>query len=1086
LPPPQHHTHTDTYHPPTTPTEEILADIYAQVLGLDHAGIHDSFFELGGDSILAMQVVARARAAGLTCRPRDVFIEQTVARLARVAVAAGAVADGDDGHGDCPATPIMHWLNGIGGPVDQFNQAVLLQAPTGVGELDVTALLQALADHHPVLRSRIDADGSLRVPPAGSASVRDCVEVADGLTDEALVRARSRLDPTAGAMVSALWLSGSGQLVLMIHHLAVDGVSWRILLEDINIAWAQYHRGQEVALPATGTSFRRWANLLQECASSDAVVGQAGAWRRVSAIPAALPPPGPGDSLATAGRLSVSVDTETTRLLLTDVPAAFHAGVQDILLIAFGLAWVEFTGDGDSPVCVDVESHGRNEDLAPGVDLSRTVGWFTAKYPVSLAAGRLSWPQVVAGHASLGAAVKDVKEQLRALPDGLTYGLLRYLNDDADLPPSDPAIGFNYLGRLGAPAQTSSDGTAWRIARWGSLFTDATAALPISVMHTVELNAATIDTDAGPRLHAEWIWAASVLDSDQIAELSARWCEALTGICAHVRNGGGGLTPSDVAPARLGQREIDGLQQLDAIADILPLTALQQGLLFHAGTADGDDDLYAVQLDIALAGRLDVARLRDAVQTVIGRHPNVQARFYPQFEQPVQVIPVDPVLPWRYVELDGDDTIDHECAAERAAVRDLPAQPAFRVMLVRTATDRYRFVVTNHHIVLDGWSMPILLHEIFAAYHGHRLPTTVPYRRFLTWLAGRDHDAARTAWKAVFTGFDVPTLLARPDRAGKGPRSTSSIRLSESETRNIGELARSSHTTVNVVLQAAWAQVLMSTSGQFDVAFGTTVSGRPAEVAGAESMVGLFVNTVPVRAAVTVTTTSTELLERLQSDHNRTVEHQHVSLGEIHRLTGHEQLFDTLLVYENYPIDPAALAPDQDLVVTGVATHERAHYPLVVQVSPGPELAIRVHFRTDLFDRADIDALAARLRRVLAAMAADPAARLSALDLLDDGERTRLDTWSKRDALALPAPTAESIPQALATQVMRTPDAVALVDGDRSLTYREFDKASNRLAHQLSDRGIGPGTSVALLFARGAEAIVAMAAVLKTGAAYVP
>ena len=211
--------------------------------------------------------------------------------------------------------------------------------------------------------------------------------------------------------------------MVIIHHLAVDGVSWRILLEDLNIAWAQHHSGQPVALPAGGTSFARWASLLAEHARRPEVVDQAEAWRQVAATPAALPAVQPAvDTYASAGQLSVSLDVETTRMLLGEVPAAFHAGVHDILLIAFGLAVAEFLGNGGAPIGIDVEGHGRHEELAPDVDLSRTVGWFTTKYPVSLAVGGLSWAQVLAGEAALGAVIKDAKEQLRALPDGLTYG----------------------------------------------------------------------------------------------------------------------------------------------------------------------------------------------------------------------------------------------------------------------------------------------------------------------------------------------------------------------------------------------------------------------------------------------------------------------------------------------------------------------------------------------------------------------------------------------------------------------------------------------------------------------------------------
>ena len=221
--------------------------------------------------------------------------------------------------------------------------------------------------------------------------------------------------------------------------------------------------------------------------------------------------------------------------------------------------------------------------------------------------------------------------------------------------------------------------------------------------------------------------------------------------------------------------------------------------------------------------------------------------------------------------------------------------------MIRTAEDRHRCVLTFHHIVLDGWSLPILLQEIFAGYYGQRLPAAAPYRRFVTWLADRDLDAAHAAWREVLAGFDTPTLVGPPGRLGLGQRGVASFRVPEETTRALSELARSHHTTVNTVLQAAWAQLLMWLTGQHDVVFGTAVSGRPAEVAGAESMVGLLINTVPVRAHITPATTTADLLDQLQSAHNHTLEHQHLALSEIHRVTGHDQLFDTLFVLRELP-----------------------------------------------------------------------------------------------------------------------------------------------------------------------------------------
>ncbi|SKY25153.1 Probable peptide synthetase NRP [Mycobacteroides abscessus subsp. massiliense] len=1112
LPAPEYRSVGTDYRAPSGPVEKILADIYAQVLGVDRVGVDESFFDLGGDSILSMQVVSRARAAGVHCRPRDIFVEQTVSAVAAVAsLSDGGAGIVDDGIGPVLATPIIHWLQSVPGPVDQFNQTIVLQAPVGVTEDDVVVILQALLDRHATLRLRAesgDASGgwSLLVPDAGTVDARACLRVAESLSDAELVAARSRLNPAAGAQLSAVWVPDSRQLALMIHHLAVDGVSWRILLEDLNIAWAQHHGGQPVQLPTGGTSFARWAALLDEHARSQDVVATADAWREVAAVPAALPAVMPGlDTYATAKTLSVSLDAGTTRELLSEVPAAFHAGVQDILLIAFGLAWNEFLDSNTTSIAIGVEGHGRQEELGTvagqDIDLSRTVGWFTTKYPVSLSVGGLSWKEIADGSADLGPIIKSAKEQLRALPDPLTYGLLRYLNPDVDLSGPEPAIGFNYLGRLGAGAADLTD-DLWRINEDSLSSAGVASSVSMPLMYTVDLNAGIVEgglgEEAGPHLRAGWTWAPSSVTEPQVQRLSQLWFEALAGICAYVRGGGGGLTPSDIAPAQLSQQQIDELHEQHKIVDVLPLTPIQEGLLFHttfaraAGALEDDGagiDFYAVQLDITVTGLVDQLRLRDAVHTVVRRHPNLAARFCTQFGDPVQVILADPVIAWRYLDLRGDDLtpdeeIQHLCAAERAAVCDLADRPTLRAALIRTEANQHRFVLTFHHVVIDGWSLPILLQEIFASYFGHRLPAPSSYRSFVSWLADQDLDAARTAWGKVLEGFDTPTLVAPP--APPGARGVESYRVSAETTQALGDLARSQHTTVSTVLQAAWAQLLMVLTGQDDVAFGTAVSGRPAELAGSDSIVGLLINTVPVRARATASTTIAELLGQLQSAHNDTIEHEHLALNGIHHVAGHEQLFDTLFLYESYPIDTSAFMGVQELAITEFVTREYNHYPLSVMALPGHELGIRVEYDTDKFGLDDIQAVFERFERVLVSMVSDADQRLSSLDVLQTDEHKQLEGWGNRKVLVRGPEPVLSIPEAFAEQVDRAPEAVALTFEGRSTTYGELDEAANRLANLLSVYGAAPGESVALLMPRSDEAIIAILAILKTGASYLP
>lgn len=292
-------------------------------------------------------------------------------------------------------------------------------------------------------------------------------------------------------------------------------------------------------------------------------------------------------------------------------------------------------------------------------------------------------------------------------------------------------------------------------------------------------------------------------------------------------------------------------------------------------------------------------------------------------------------------------------------------------------------VLTNHHILLDGWSLTVLLQEVFAGYYGQRLPAAVPYRRFIGWLADRDVRSARSAWAEALAGFDTPTVVGTRDPLGQGPRNVTSLRVSEKTTQALNDLARAQHTTISTVLQAAWTQLLMAMTGGRDIAFGVVVAGRPADVPGVDSMVGLLINTVPLRVTVSPDDTTADLLGRLADARSRTFEYEYLGLNEIHRAVGQSRLFDTVFVYENYPTDTSLLSGADGLTVSDVDSRDYYHYPLTVQAVPGDELDLRIQYRTDVFDDNAIQRLIAQLEQALIAMADDPGSPLISLEHWD-------------------------------------------------------------------------------------------------------
>lgn len=569
---------------PRTPREEALCALIAEVLGLPDVGIDDSFFALGGDSILSLQLVSRARKAGLALTARDVFQHQTVAALASV---AGETADAaervpDGGVGDLVATPITHWLRELGGPFDGFNQSIVLRVPAGLGR-HLDAALRTLVDHHDALRTRMsvtpEGQWNLTVPPTGEPAVDRFLRTVDiaGLDADAVnaavaehgEAARTRLSPVDGTMLQAVWFDAgedaSGLLLLVAHHLVVDGVSWRVLLPDLRTAWEALAVGDDPLLDPVPTSMRHWSHLLATHAAKPERAAEAALWEDVLDVrERALGSRelDPARDVASARReVSLTLPPEATEPLLTSVPALFHAGANDILLTGLALALAEWQGargrDADGGVLVDLEGHGR-EELDDRVDLSRTVGWFTSLYPVRLDLGALGRQATVG--SVLEQAVKLVKEQLRVTPDnGIGYGLLRHLNPDtgkrlAELP--GPQLGFNYLGRFASATDGASED--WSPAAGVPVPAPMDADMPLP--HALEVNATTRDHADGPRLAATWSWPQELFSEAEVLDLAEGWFRALHALAGLAEQAGiGGHTPSDLS-LELSQDEIDDLE----------------------------------------------------------------------------------------------------------------------------------------------------------------------------------------------------------------------------------------------------------------------------------------------------------------------------------------------------------------------------------------------------------------------------------------------------------------------------------------------------------------------------------------------
>ncbi|WP_306208569.1 non-ribosomal peptide synthetase [Actinoplanes sp. RD1] len=960
----------------TNPATAALQALFADVLGLDAVPADGDFFTLGGDSIVAIQLVNRAKRTGLRISPRDVFLKRTPQALAGTEPAAAPQRTGD-GVGEIALLPIVHRLAELGGGINRLHQADLIRTPADATPERLRAALDALVAHHDALRLRLSRPApmlwSQEVTTTGSARLT-IVDGGDFRREaEAAV---SRLDPEAGHVLEAVWFRTEHRLLLVAHHLVVDGVSWHILIEDLRTA---YEHG---VLDPVATSLRTFARDLTEEAGSAARLAEFPQWQR------ALAPGGELDPAAVTFGLTVG----GTRDHELRIPVELTGDVQATLLTALHKAVNTWRGtDGD--LTVDLERHGR-EPVA-GADLSRTVGWFTSIAPV----------------------------RLPALPDGdgLGYGLLRYVNPRSAAALArlgTPQVLFNYLGRFAdEDGDWTSDPADLRVRP------DADLGTP----YLLEVNVAL----RGGELHAVLTYADEGLGLDATRAIADAWA-------------------AELAPA--AER-------------VLPMSPLQEGLYFQAKLA-GDADVYIAQNVFDVDHRIDAAALEAAFAKVLAAHPAARLGFTDEGAVLRREVPATVT-----VAEDHEDAL-HE---DRTRPFDLADPPLARLTVLRRPDGRDRLLFTYHLLLWDGWSRELVLRDLFGAYAGKPVPArTASFTDYLEWIARQDRDASLRAWADHLAGAE-PTILY-PAAAGTRPVLAESLalQLTEEQTAHLTEQARAAGVTLNALLSTALGLVLAHASGRAEAVFGTTVAGRPTELDGIEDVVGVFLNTVPQRVTFAAAEPLAEVLRRVQAERIELMPHEYAGLGDIQRAAGHEQLFDSLYVLQNFLGDDTFDDLEAEHGIVGVTALDATHYPLTWVATPGRALRIRLEYRPDVVPAASAQSLLDRLRAVL----------------------TTFDAANQAGAVALPAPPPltgagadipdVTIAEMLAMQAAKTPTAAALTHDGTTISYAELDGRVSAVARGLRALGAGPEQIVGLALPRGIDMVVALFAVLRAGAAYLP
>ncbi|MER7764187.1 amino acid adenylation domain-containing protein [Streptomyces sp. NPDC097619] len=1092
------------YAAPRDTTEETLATIWAEVLRVDRVGVHDNFFDLGGDSILAIQVVSRARQAGLRLTSKTLFLHQSIAALSTVVapVTPDATADAAAGpaRGTVPLTPIQRWFfeEHTAAAPDHYAMSVHLELAPDTDPVLLERALEALVAHHDALRMRYTGRDALPAQeyadsaPAGLLRVVDVAPADAAAAETAALEARRSLDLADGALLKGVFLRSSDgtapRLFLTVHHLVMDGVSWRILLEDLERVHAQLAAGLPAEPGPRTSSFRAWSERLTAHVRAGALDDELPYWQAAadSVRPLPVDTPDAPDTFGATATATTVLDRAETEALLQQVPAAYRTRINDVLLTALGRTLADWTG---SPTTVALEGHGR-EELFEDVDLSRTIGWFTTIHPVALDVPRGDW-----GHA-----LKTVKEHLRAVPrHGLGHGALRHLSEPggpahrALSEAAAPGISFNYLGQW--DGTTHEDGLVRaRLAAPGA-DQDPDQRRP----HLIDIVASVTDGT----LRIDWIHSTTAYRTATIERVAAAFTAALRELIAHcLVPGNGGATPSDFPLAGLDRAAVDRIVgDGREIADLYPLTPMQSGMLFHTL---GDPAAYTEQMTFVLDGVRDPEVLARAWQHVADRTEVLRTSpLWKDLPRPLARVARRATLPVTHLDWRDRGPEEQEravrdfLAEDRARPLDLGAAPLMRLALIRLGDESVRVVCAFHHLLLDGWSTFDLLTQVYAAHAALTagrepvVPARRPFGAYVAWLEEQDLAEAESHWRELLAGFEAATPLPFVRGAAATGHRTGSTgrrvrRLSAGASRAVQEFARRRRLTVSTVLQGAWALLLSRHAGESEVVFGATVSGRPADLPGADAMVGMMINTLPVRVEVDGREEVGAWLDGLQRAQVEARQYEYVPLPRIREWAGTESgahLFRSLVVVENYPMDDEAAA-SHGLRLRGLEGTEATNFPLNLIAYAGDVLSYTLAYDGALYDEAAADRLCGHLEALLGSLAeAGPETTLDAVAMLAPGEaETVLADWNDT-AGELPRATLHGL---FADRAARRPEAVALVHDGGALTYGELDRGADRLARHLLAHGAGPGRLVGLLLERGPSALVAQLAVLKTGAGYVP
>lgn len=900
------------YQPPRTEAEIALVNAFAKVLRKDRIGMKDDFFQLGGDSIKAILIISLLRREQYALTIRDIIscpvLEILATRMTRRTDSETSTPE----TGEVPLGPVQQaFLNDIQVNHSIFNQSMMLSASGKIDPETLEKLLTILVNHHDGLRMIFTCEAGkwkqdVTAPiPAFTITRFDITPYEDEAA--AIITCCDELqhgfDLQRGPLLKVALIQGidKDRVFLIAHHLIIDGVSWRIFLDDLSFLYAEYQVGRVLELPSKTTSFRKWQETLQNYAASHLLKKDINYWNQLKTYrPETLPVDFPqgiylqGNEAVVSGQL----DTVMTDLLKYRCYTAYSTNANDLLAAALMLAVKDVFGR--DKLVLQLEGHGR-EDIDEHTDLSRTIGWFTVKYPVLLD---------ITGTATLTEVLVKIKDTLHSIPqNGIGYGLMQHFNTPADNPGAD--VNFNFHGEINSNATNAGASFFTITQEYRPRFRDAADRM------TVNLNLSGMIVDGVLHISLAYSteqYRASTVEIllDTLISYLKMFIDMLSPLTKRH------LTTSDLSFKQLSASQLALLNKNGLLKDVYQLTPMQEGLYFYWKMQPA---LYYQHLSLRLEGKLDIALLKNCYISLLERYDILRTTFSDIHEQELlQVVQTNVIPDIQYEDLqDRQLTVEEinkfqeTCKLSRKKEGiHLGNDTLMKLTIFRYAEAHYGIIWSWHHIILDGWSIAILMHELFRHYDAltrnetYELPPVKQYGEYVKWLQQTDQEAGIHYWREYLAGYRLPATLPFLELRGAEAEykfAEKYLLLDTSLTSAIKSFCTTAGVTESTFFQTVWGVLLSVYNNTRDVVFGAVVSGRQAELPGMEQMIGLFINTIPVRINYKRHQSFRELVTIVQESAADGMSRHHLSLAAIqseHPLK--EKLLDHLLIFENYPV----------------------------------------------------------------------------------------------------------------------------------------------------------------------------------------